>query len=105
MRCCVVPTKFIQNDGKLSDVAITAFTVAKAIEEWIESYNSSGYCPVAAVTLTVDSMRLTIGGICIWNDEDNEIDDLSVAMCLVAYRSYLDDMLNPFLNEEADDGE
>lgn len=80
--------------------ALEALRVAEELDQWLEEHNDSGLMPVASVTIADGYMSIAIGDTTVWDTETRDGDEpLTKEVCLREYRSYLESLSTPFVNE------
>lgn len=71
------------------DLVLTAFTVARELDLYIEQHFQSTY-PLANVEASAATLTVSIGDVCVWCSEIDGAEDLTFPKCLDAYREYID---------------
>jgi hypothetical protein len=75
---------------------LTAFSIARKLNEWIGEMYNQGREPVVSLVISPYIVCLLVGDVCVWDSENNDIEDLTFDFCKEQLKEYATHLICPF---------
>lgn len=73
---------------------LRAGEVCRELQEWLENVEGTSGTPIVALTITFATTTIEVGGVVVWNCQDNDDAELNFDFCKKAFQDEILELTN-----------